>query len=232
VSETTIKPVSVRDLLKGGPGAIDGRFKLTLIRGAEAPSASNWILDEAVEKFQASLKGNVEIAEYDLSRMHIAPCVGCYGGGGRVCYLPCDRNDIESDIYDPKDEMLKIHDSIKECDALLVGTDVRWSQPAHFTSLFMERLNPFANLAQAGRPILKPKPCAVVVVNGDIGLAGGLIAGLNAAGFILPQHGYVCWRLPRLITRDGARSAYKKASDLHRDIGLVVDDLIKTGKRE
>lgn len=229
-----IKPVLASDLLRKATGAapLDASFKLCLLRGGDPPSASNWILDEMVEKMKGALKGALEVADYDLSKMHIAPCVGCYGGGGRVCYLPCDRNDIENEIYDPKDEMLKVHDSIKECDALLFGTDVRWAMPSQFTARCMERLNPFANLAAAGRPALKSKPAAVVVVNGGPGHAGKLLAGLNAFGFCVAQYGYVCWQLPRLATRDGARVAYKRASELHRDLGLVADDLIKVGKRD
>lgn len=235
-------PISVDEFLKeesgeeqpvkkASPTPSDGAPKALVITGStpEENNVSEWMADEAVEAMKHH--GEVEIARYALPKLRIHPCVGCYGGGGRMCMHPCDRNDIESDIYRPDDQMSTLYDQMLAADMLLLATDVRWSGLNHFVQRFTERLNPFVNQAAAGKPVLKKKVAGLIVVgDGSVAAAGLLMSTLNAVGYAFPRYAYAAWHIPRGVSAEQTKSAYEKSRAVHEDLRLLAEDLMDYSK--
>jgi hypothetical protein len=148
-----------------------------------------------------------------------------------VCLDPCDRNDIESDIYRADDGMLSLYDQIRSSDIMVLATDVRWSGLNHYTQRFLERLNPFVNLAAAGKPALTKKVAGVVVAgDGALALTGPLMSTLSAVGFSFPRYAYAAWHTPRSVSNETAKAAYLKANAVHEDLSLLGQDLVTFAK--
>lgn len=230
-----IKPISVKDLLhKAATGPVgpvgnapleQPKLKVLSIRGSEPVVASNWIHDEVMEAFGKVHGGEMEVANYDLTKMRISPCNGCYGGGGRSCILPCDRNDIDSDIYDPRDEMIKIYASIKSCDLLLLSTDFRNGQLPSYTSKFVERLKPFRTMAGNSRPVINRQVFGLIAVGSSNAGMGDVLATFNGLGFTVPPRALIDWTTPSDDSADQIKSAYKKDVPFHQRLQAAATGL-------
>lgn len=226
-------PISVDEFLGKAasvtPSAGAPRLLVVVSSTPEESLASEWMADEVVENMQG--RGEVEVARYCLPKLRIHPCVGCYGGGGRVCMHLCDRNDIESDIYRPDDSMVTLYDQMIAADMLLLATDVRWSGLNHYTQRFFERLDPFANQASIGKPVLKKKVAGVVIVgDGAVEGAGRAMTTLNAIGYAFPRHGYAAWHVPRITKAEQVKAAFQKSTAVHEDLRLLAEDLMDYAK--
>ena len=225
-------PVSVREWLSKSAPADGSAVRLVVVHGsgAQEHNAGRWIASEIVDKIKTEMP-MTGIAEFNLPDMHIASCSGCYGGGGRACAFPCDRNDGQKEIHDTSDELVKIQERILDGDILLLVADSRWGGLNHHVQRFIERMNSLANRAASGRPLLKNKVAGIVVV-GDSPLptAGQLMMSLNAFGFAFPQYAYVAWSIPRLATHEACQQAFKQAQAVHSDAKLVGSDLIRFAK--
>lgn len=231
-----VGPISVDEYLgevvKGEPTPEENAPRLLVIVGSspDEQNASEWMADEAVGIMKKEYR--VEVARYALPKLRVHACVNCYGGGGRVCMHPCDRNDIESDIYRADDQMLTVYDQMLSADALLVATDVRWGGFNHYVQRFLERLNPFVNQAAAGKPVLKKKVAGVIVAgDGAVSLAGTAMAALNAVGYAFPRYGYVAWHIPRTAPGEQVKVAFERSKAVHEDLRLLAGDLMDTAKR-
>jgi multimeric flavodoxin WrbA len=220
-------PITVDEFLaKADPPSSEQPIRLLVVLGSspDEQNVSEWMADEAIAACKAH---SVEVAKYHLPKLRVHPCVNCYGGGGRVCMHPCDRNDIESDIYRPDDQMQTIYDQMIAADMLLVATDVRWSGINHYTQRFFERLNPFVNQAAAGKPLLKKKVAGVIVVgDGAVAVAGIAMSVLNAVGYSLSQYGYAAWHVPRSVSADQAKAAYERSKAVHDDVRLLSEGML------
>lgn len=225
-------PISVEEFIsKAGPTPSDNALKLLVVGSAlpEEKLVSDWMADEAVEAMKE--KAEVEVARYSLPKLRIHPCVGCYGGGGRTCMHLCDRNDIESDIYRPDDQMGTLYEQMIAADILLIATDVRWSGLNHYTQRFLERLDPFVNQAAVGKPVLRKKVAGVIIVgDGGVQLAGSLMSTLNAVGYAFPRYAFTAWHIPRGTSAEQVRSAYEKSKAVHDDLQLMAEDLMDYAK--
>lgn len=228
------EPVSIDEFLEmekaGGPDASptpsDNALKLLVIvsSGPEEQNAAEWMADEVTEVLKSQ---QVEVAKYALPKLKIHPCVGCYGGGGRQCMHPCDRNDIESDIYRPDDQMVLLYDQLIASDMLLFAADVRCGGLNHYAQKFLERLNPFVNQARVGKPLIAKKAAAVVVA-GDGGsvLAGHAMAALTTVGFGFPRAGAKSWHVPHAAGAEATKTAYEKSRDIHTGLEQLAHDLV------
>lgn len=192
--------------------------------------ACEWAVDVALNAMQKTSPNGLKVARYHLPTMRIAPCDGCYGGG-RVCMHPCDRNDIESEIYMPNDKMLTMYEQLIEADALIFATDVRWCGVNHYAQRFIERLNPFVNQAAAGKPVLSKKVAGIITVgDGSIEVAGRLMASLNAVGYSFPRYAYAAWHLSRNANPENAKTAFEKSRSFNEDLELMAQDVMKAVK--
>ena len=209
------------------PTPSEQAFKLLVVVSSkpEENNVSEWMVDEAVQHIKT--RHAVEVARYALPKLRVHACIGCYGGGGRVCMYPCDRNDIESDIYRPDDQMAELYEQMLAADALLVATDVRWSGLNHLTQRFLERLDPFVNQAAAGKPLLKKKVAGLIIAgDGGVAVAGQMMSTLNAVGYAFPRYAYAAWHIPRGATSAQVKGAYEKSSAVHEDLRLLADDIM------
>lgn len=225
-----VKPIPVDDYM-ASPTPSDNALKLLVVVSSKPDdgNVSEWMADEVVAEVKGSF--SVEVARYALPSVRVHACVGCYGGGGRVCMYPCDRNDIESDIYRPDDQMGTLYEQMLAADALLVATDVRWSGLNHYTQRFFERLDPFVNQAAAGKPILRKKVAGLVIAgDGGVALAGSMMSTLNAVGYAFPRYAYAAWHIPRGASAAQVKSAYDKSKAVHEDLRLLAHDLMGYAK--
>lgn len=224
-------PISVEDFInKASPSPSDQAIKAMVITSARSdePNASSWMAEEATQLLRDA---HVEVATYSLTGTRIHPCVGCYGGGGRVCMHPCDRNDIESDIFQPNDGMGVLYEQLIATDILILATDVRWGGLNHYTQRFIERLNPFVNQAAAGKPLIKDKLAGLLIVgDGALSVTGQLMMALNAVGFIFPRYGYSAWHVPRSASADATKAAFEKSTSVHHNTQLLVADCVSAVK--
>ena len=223
-------PISVDEYLgKASPTPSDNAVKAMVVMADDQPeNASNIMAQEAISLLESA---GCEVAQYKLPKMRIHPCVNCYGGGGRVCVHPCDRNDVESDIYRPDDAMVELSEQLIACDLLVLATDVRWGAANHYAQRFIERLNPFVNQAAMKKPVLKDKVASLLVA-GDGGLAvtGQLMMALSAVGFIFPRYAFTAFHVPRGASADSTRAALEKSTSVHTNIQLMVDDCVSAIK--
>lgn len=222
-------PISIDEFEKARADSENVKALVVVSSLPEENNASEWMADELTEELKA--KGGVDVARYALPKLRVHACVGCYAGGGRVCMDPCDRNDIESDIYRADDGMLGLYDQIRQCDIFVLATDVRWAGLNHLTQRFLERLNPFVNMAAVGKPMLKKKTAGVVIAgDGSQALAGKVMATLNAVGFSFPRFAYAAWHIPRMASAETTQAAYQKSKEVHEDLRLLAEDLMDYAK--
>lgn len=221
-------PIPVEEFLKSSNGQ-PAKLLLLVSSTPDENNVSEWMADEFAEIVKK--KDQVEVARYALPKLRISPCVGCYAGGGRTCMDPCDRNSIESDIYAPNDQMMVLYDQMREADMMVIATDIRWGGLNHVTQRFLERLNPFVNMAAVGKPMLKKKVGGVLTAGvGAEGLAANLLLALNSVGFALPKTAFTSWHVPRTATPDLAKSAYEKSKQVHDSLELMATSLVDYSK--
>lgn len=209
----------------------DMPLKLMVVVGStdEEKNAASWLASEAAALFMKAAP-NTEIATFELPKLRVHACSGCYGGG-RVCMMPCDRNDIESDIYRPDDGMIPLYEKMQEADMLVLAVDARWGGVNHYMQKFLERLNPFVNEAAHGRELLVNKVGGVIIVGeGASGVAGKVLATLNAVGYALPRYALTPWHIPHAATREQVKSAFDKSKAVHDDLELMVESMVKLTK--
>lgn len=217
---------------ESGAGPSPGQRKIMVVYAFEEGSAGNMLVESILERMDGD--DAPERAEWHMCDLTIAPCHGCYAGGGRVCLMPCDRNDIDSDIYDPKDDMIKLYDSLQSCDGLILAGDTRMGLPGPHVTEFLQRLLPFSNLISQGTNLLKDKVAAVAMVGGPA-QAGPVVAALSSVGFELTTPASVWFELHPHASPSGAKKAFLQASGLHQQIDTLASSMIekiKKGKGE
>lgn len=213
------------------PTSNEGKVKVLVVYGSspEEDGVSTLIAQEAVETMKTL--GEIDVAEVVLPKTRIAPCVGCFGGGGRTCVYPCDRNDIESDIYDPRDGMLPVYEKMQVADVLVLATDVRWCGVNHYTQRFIERLDALVNQRSLGEPVIRNKVAGLVVVGeGSMEAAGRLMSALNAVGYSFPSAAYTAWDLHRNVTGEAAQKEFLTDEVVHNDTRLMAEELMKLAR--
>jgi len=233
---TTVKPTPVEEWLSKSqePEAPTGAsLRVTVVYGSSKgeSNAASWLAKDILEAIGSEMPGRLQVAEFHLPDMKIAPCYNCYGGGGHACAYPCDRNDVEHKLYDKDDEMPKIHERLIEGDVLIIAADSRWGGLNNFVQRFLERMNPFPAQVALDKPALHNKvACLAVVGDSPMPVVGQLMTALNASGFAFPCYGYVAWNIPRMASKESVKAAFEKSTAVHNDVSLVAADLVRFAK--
>jgi hypothetical protein len=121
--------------------------------------------------------------------------------------LPCDYNDIDSDIYDPSDKGVVVHEAITECDVLALTAEARGGGLDCESQRFLERLVPYQNLLfKQGQSLLDGKVAIVLIVGeGAESVSGQVSARLASLGFALAPRGVVALELPKVSRESGLK---------------------------
>lgn len=194
------------------------------------------VLTALVKELMVGFKrgeGGVEVADFDLSKKKLFPCVGCFAGCGRTCVVPCDRNDAESDIYEPADQGQSIFDTLDQADIVIVASESRFGNIDHVTQRLIERLQPLRNVAMAGPTRLQGKPAVIAVVGESAaGAMQSLMAPLMTLGFALPSGCALAFDIPAGTSADDANDLYSHNETVRGNMSRVVDSALNSLRRK
>lgn len=143
-------------------------MKLLAVVGSPRKGGNTDILvDRMIEG--AKTRG-AEVEKVYLNDLSIRPCQGCDG---------CMKKNAKGCIL--KDDMIPLHESLKACDALIIGTPVYWFSLSAQTKLFMDRWYCLVVPGTKGPEYyIKGKRFAVAMAYGDTNLTTS--GGANALG--------------------------------------------------
>ena len=160
----------------------------------ERRSSSRAVLS-MVEKVLA--RSGHDVKYIDANKIHIIKNLSCYADGGRQCGDPesgpyrCwahKHGEEEPEKYGGRDEMPKIYDGLKWCDAVVWSTSVRWGNHTALMQTIIERMNTLENRHSVyGEPNpLWGKRCGVIVTGQhwkSVEVANRLIEVFDLYGF-------------------------------------------------
>lgn len=156
------------------------------------------------------------------------PCEGCFAGGGRRCLLPCDRNDVESDIFAGDDVGVEIHETLNRAALIVVVAEARCGGLDTRMQRFVERLTPYRNMREEGRALLRDKVAVVAVVGASSAAAAALlISQLTSVDLAVPPSGVVALDVYDDLSKDHALAEYKK----NTTVRSALDDMVANGLR-
>lgn len=169
--------------------------KVSIFSVARPDTPAQKISDGLKKLFEDS-GGDVSLV--DLNATKLNACDGCYAGGGRSCINPCDYNDVESSIYDPKDQGQLVFERLLNTDIFVVIGEARKGSLDCVTQKFMERLIIFSNIKEKEHKSLLDGKAAIGVAIGDSAqrVAGCLLFNLNTLGFMVPGSGVLALEVP------------------------------------
>jgi len=228
-----VKPLSVKDwLTKAAPmKALGSSVPQVLFVTGLLPEESvvDLLAEVLLECFMK--EGRAEIARYALPNLRITPCVGC-AGGGRACRIPCDRNDIESEIFAGDDEMGMLHEQMKLSDIFILASDVRANSVNSHVQRFLERLEPFATSVREGVNLLEGKVAIPLIAgSGAQEVASRLMATLMDRGYSFGTP--ACAALPLLpgTSLGKARDIFNRGYSLDEVVlEAIAKSALKTSK--
>ena len=229
------RPLSVKDwLAKASPAltsASDPSVPQVLFVTGLLPEES--VVDLLAEVLLESFvrEGRAEIARYTLPNLRLKPCVGC-AGGGRTCRIPCDRNDIESEIFASDDEMGMLHEQMKISDILILASDVRAGSVNSHVQRFLERLEPFATSMREGISLLENKVAIPLIAGSNASeVASRLMATLMGMGYSFGTPACAALTLLPGTSLGKARDIFNRGYSLDEDaLEAIAKSALKTSK--
>lgn len=222
--------LSVQDWMSKAVGSADGslpdepppRVVLVTSSARSDDSANVWVADEVLEKLGQQ---NLQVAAFRLGEMKLAPCAGCHNGGSRVCRIPCDRNDPESEVFDPHDDIGLVHEKLTDIDALILIGELRDGGLDSSMQRFIERLQAFRNVDEDNP--LRGKTAGAIVI-GTATHPAALTGPLFTLGLGVPANAAFTWNLSPNISSEVAARHFKQDQQLHAHIEGLVSAVVRS----
>lgn len=218
-----------------------GGTRIAVVRSVTHGAVGGQIADDVVVTIKKEVP-NAALAIHDLTHDgtrdsdeghplvsgKLYPCDGCFAGGGRRCLLPCDRNDVESEIFEGDDKGVEIHESLNRAALIVVVAEARCGALDTRMQRFVERLAPYRNMRDEGRAMLRDKVVVVAVVGaGSSAVSALLLSQLTGIDLAVPPSGVVALDVYDDLSKDHALAEYKK----NTTVRSALDDMVANGLR-
>lgn len=232
--------IPVREFLRKAGGT-----RIAIVRSVTHDAVGGLIADDVVEQIKKEMP-TAALAIHDLTHDgtrqdhdgnalvggKLYPCEGCFAGGGRRCLLPCDRNDVESDIFEGDDKGVEIHETLSRAALIVFVAEARCGGLDTRMQRFVERLAPFRNLRDDGRGLLRDKVVAIVVAgSGAPATAAQLVGQAVGIDLSVAPGGVVALDVYDDLSKDHALAEYKKNLTVRSALEAMVANSLRLVKK-
>jgi len=186
--------------------------------GNERFSTSDHLLEHALGHAGSC---SAETKLLRLRELKFRECEGNYSKAARACIWPCAITE-----RDPDDQLAAVYEGLVHwCDVVVVGTPIRWGQPASLYLKMVERMNTIQNQQTiANRVLIDRKVAAFIVTGGQDNIqavVGSMLTFWSELGFTFPQFPFI------------AHSRGWTAEDMERNVRQVqASESLRAGARE